>query len=227
MGGSASISVVVPVHNGERYLAAAIESVLAQSVEVEEILVADDGSTDASVAVARRYPRVTVLPGPHAGISPTTNRGVDAARGDLLAFIDADDLWTPRKLEIQMARMSSAPDMALIFGMAVNFLSPDLDAKAKLRLEPPSEPVPGFAAGALLVRRSVFARVGRWRTDVLLGGFIDWCARADDIGCARIVVPDLVLRRRLHGGNVGLRQPEARRDLLRVVKDARDRRRPT
>jgi glycosyltransferase involved in cell wall biosynthesis len=220
-----SISVVIPVYNGERYLGEAIESVLAQTVGGSEILVVDDGSTDGSAAVARRYPGVTVLQGPRQGIGAAMNRGISAARAELLTFLDADDLWTAAKLELQLARLAVESASALIFGMAVNFLSPDLAAETRQRFDAPGGPAPGLVSGALLMRRAAFERVGRFRVDLLVAGFIDWYARAEEMGMQRVVIPEVVLRRRVHGGNIGIRQPEARRDFVRVLKDRLDRRR--
>lgn len=219
------ISVVIPVYDGERYLGAAIESVLSQPVEVAEILVVDDGSSDGSVEVARRYPNVRVLPGAHAGISAALNRGISAAIGGTLAFLDADDLWSPHKLEKQIAMLRRASGPLLVFGLMLNFLSPDVDEETRRRIECPRDPLPGLVSGTLVARRSVVRRIGALRTDVVCGGFIDWCARAEDMGIARVIVPEVVLHRRLHGGNTSVRVPEARADFVRVVKTALDRRR--
>ena len=95
------VSVVIPVHDGERYLAAAIESVLEQTLPPAEVIVVDDGSTDSSVQVAERYaPQgVRCHSQANAGGGAARNRGVALSEGDFIAFLDADDLWELGKLE--------------------------------------------------------------------------------------------------------------------------------
>jgi glycosyltransferase involved in cell wall biosynthesis len=98
-----SVSVCIPVYNGERYLARAIESVLAQTIRPLEILVLDDGSTDSTSDVAARYPAVRTMRQPNRGIGYSRQRLVEEARGDWIAFLDHDDYWLPEKLERQCA----------------------------------------------------------------------------------------------------------------------------
>ena len=94
-----TISVVIPVFNGERYIAAAIDSVLSQTRPADEVIVVDDGSSDSTAAVLLSYGgRITVISQPNRGGADATNQGVAAARGAVLSFLDADDLWTPCKL---------------------------------------------------------------------------------------------------------------------------------
>ena len=118
-----AISVVMPVFNGERYLDEAIASVLAQSWRDLELILVDDGSTDASQSIAARHaavdPRVRALGHPggaNRGVAASRNAGVVAARAPLIAFIDADDRWTAAKLAEQQAIMARHPDIGLLAG---------------------------------------------------------------------------------------------------------------
>lgn len=225
MRSSADVSVVIPAFDAERYLAEAIGSVLAQSVAPREILVADDGSTDGTAAVARRFAGVTVLPGPHLGIGATWNRGIAAAAGRYIAFLDADDLWTPEKLAQQMEAMESRAAPGIVLGSVEQFISADASEEFRRRVACPPGPMPGYAAGAMLARREVFGRVGPFEPGLRMGAFIDWFHRADCLGVATVVLPQIHLLRRLHGGNFSLREAAARRDFARVAKAAIDRRR--
>lgn len=97
------MSVVIPCYNGAAYLRETLASVLAQTYQPIEVLVIDDGSTDNSAAIANEFgPPVRVIQQPNQGGSVARNRGIDEAQGDWIAFLDADDLWLPEKLERQV-----------------------------------------------------------------------------------------------------------------------------
>ena len=124
------VSVITIFLDAEAFLAEAVESVLAQSFDAFEILLVDDGSTDGGGAIARDYAsrhpgRVRYLQhegGVNRGMSASRNRGVAEARGELIAFIDADDVWRPGKLARQVAIMDAHPAVGLSCG-AVNYWS--------------------------------------------------------------------------------------------------------
>lgn len=105
------VSVIIPVYNGERYIAETIASVIAQTEPSWEIIAVNDGSKDKSleilVAEAAKDPRVRVLSVKNGGVSRARNIGVEAARGEHIAFLDQDDLWAPRKLELQLAQLKA------------------------------------------------------------------------------------------------------------------------
>lgn len=104
------ISVIIPCYNAERYIAATIASVLAQDQEDLEIIVVDDGSADASVALVRReFPGVRLEQQANAGVAAARNKGLSLARGQWVAFVDADDIWLPGKIAAQLAQMQALP----------------------------------------------------------------------------------------------------------------------
>src|SRR4051812_25106257 len=92
-----SVSAIVPMFNAASFIGEALESIFRQTRPVAEIIVVDDGSTDASVAIVSRYPMVKLLRKAHTGIGETVNEGIRAATGDILSFLDADDRWLPGK----------------------------------------------------------------------------------------------------------------------------------
>jgi len=217
------VSVVIPAYNAERFLAEAIESVLAQAYEPLEIIVVDDGSTDATAAITRRFaPAVVCIGQPNAGIGAARNRGVDAAGGELLAFLDADDLWTPGRLRRQVDQIASGSPVDMVFGMVEAFVDQGHVGTFLHEVPPPG---PGYLAGAMVVRRDTFRRVGPFATDVKVGEFIDWYARATDLGLTAMALPEVVLRRRLHDSNTGIRERDSRLDYARVLRSALARRR--
>ena len=109
------VSVVIPSYNQSRYLAEAIESVLAQSHPRVEVVVADDGSTDDSCDIAARYP-VRLIRHPNMGVSATRNAGFAASAGDFLVFLDGDDRLMPGALDIGARELAAAPDAAFAAG---------------------------------------------------------------------------------------------------------------
>lgn len=105
-----SLSVIIPCYNAERYIAATIDSVLAQRHADLEIIVVDDGSKDGSVArVRNRFPAVRVLEQSNQGVAAARNNGIGLASGHWIAFVDADDIWLPGKLQAQFTAMAAAP----------------------------------------------------------------------------------------------------------------------
>lgn len=218
------ISVIIPVHNGERYLGEAIRSVLDNGAAVSEILVVDDGSSDDSAGVAESFSQVRVIRQRQAGAGAARHLGVEHSREDWLAFLDADDLWLPHKLDVQRRWLEAHPRIAGVFGSAVQFASPDWSSGEA----PPAfdgSPQPAQLPGTLLLRRSAYAQAGPFSTQYRAGEFIDWYLRAEEAGCQFGAVPEVVLRRRLHARNSGRLQPENRQDYARIILQAMRRRR--
>lgn len=223
-GARALVSVIVPVWNSERYLEEALLGVLSQTGVDLELIVVDDGSTDTSASLVRR-----VAPGAryhrqdHAGISAALNAGLALAVGTHVAILDADDVWPSRSLERRLRLFDDDADLDAAAGHVEQFHSPDLDpAIARTILCPPA-PIPGFLMGSLLVRRSAFlATAFDSRFDAAQG--VEWFVRAVDAGLRVRMLPDVVLRRRLHASN------HSRRGIHRalypqILKASLDRRR--
>jgi glycosyltransferase involved in cell wall biosynthesis len=203
---------VIPVRDGEAYLGEAIASVLAQSPP-HEVIVVDDGSIDASAEVARSFGGpVRCLVQPPLGIATAVNRGLHAASGGLLASLDADDLWTRDKLAVQLDLLR--PGLDAVFGHLANF-----DEAG-----PAGPAMPGYSRGTMLIRREAFDRVGPF-ADWRLGEFVEWYARAVDAGLETLLHPDIVLLRRVHAANLGVRLRDERDEYARVLKSVLDRRR--
>ena len=108
------VSVLMPVYNCESYINKAIESVLDQTFQDFELIVVNDGSSDKSGEIASSYPQVRYFDRPHKGIPETRNFAVSKAEGELITFLDADDLWAPEKLEHQVKYLDEHPDCDII-----------------------------------------------------------------------------------------------------------------
>ena len=221
----APISVVIPAHNGERYLGEAIHSLLAQTLPAAEIIVVDDGSTDGSAEVAASFgDAVRIIRQENRGVAAARNTGVKAANEPYVAWLDQDDLATPRRLELQLDAFSLTPRPDVVFGRMSQFVSPDVPAELRARLSCDSRAQPAPLPSCFMAPVRIFNVVGE------LGGnpdttFVDWYLRATEHGMTFYYVPELVAHRRIHGGNRSYRNEELRREYVRTLKAALDRRR--
>jgi glycosyltransferase involved in cell wall biosynthesis len=202
---SERISVIIPVYNGERFLAEAIRSVLDQTLPPDEVIVVDDGSTDGSAALASQYAGVLVLQQPNRGIGAALNLGISHACGDLFAFLDADDRWLPDKLDKQVSALTVDPALDMVFGHVRQFHQ---GATAEGEI---GAIQPGLSRCSLLIRRSSFEKAGAFSEDANLHVFVDWYARAQEAGLRVQMLSDLLFERRIHDANLGRRTPDIQR----------------
>jgi glycosyltransferase involved in cell wall biosynthesis len=208
------VSVLMAVRDCEHYIAEALTSVLQGSHDDLDLIVVDDGSTDATAAVAERFgPPVHVVRQPPRGIARARNRGVELAVGDYLAFLDGDDLWPRDRIARQLRQFVVDPSLDLVFGSERRFRTGE-------RAQPPR---PARMATTMLVRRTAWDRVGPFAEDHTIGEFLDWLCRARDAGLREAGVRETALLRREHDANT-----TRGGDLTayaRILKTALDRRR--
>jgi glycosyltransferase involved in cell wall biosynthesis len=169
----APVTVVVPTYNSGHLVGDALTSVLAQTAPPEAVIVIDDGSTDDTAARLARYgARVRSIHQSNQGVSAARNRGLREARSEFVAFLDADDVWHPRKLEIQLSVLRARPDFGLL---GTGTFSWPAEAAPELSREPAAGrlvEVPWeqlavrnvFVTSSVLVRRAVLDRVGEFDT---------------------------------------------------------------
>jgi hypothetical protein len=197
------VSVVVPTRDSGRFLAETLESVAAQTLANHEVVVVDAGSTDDTLEIAARHAKARVISQRSTGLSGGWNEGIAAARGELVAFLDSDDLWHPRKLELQAAYLAGHPDVELVATRMRFFLSPG-------EVLPPAYLRPGLLdtdhaslfPGNILVRTRLFGVVGRFDSSLAIAGDMDWFARIQDRQIATHVLPETLYFKRLHAGNL-------------------------
>jgi glycosyltransferase involved in cell wall biosynthesis len=221
------VSAIIPVRDGAPYVASAIESVLAQTEPPAELLVIDDGSTDGTAGIVSQFSGrgVRLIQQRPRGAAAARNEGVKLARYELLAFLDADDLWTSTKLERQCAELQSDTTLDMVFGYVRQFVSADVEPATRARLRCPNESVAGYLVGTMLIRRKSFERVGLFETDWEIGEFLAWYARAQLLGLREKMIPTVLLMRRLHRTNQGILKRCERGDYVRIVKKILDGRR--
>lgn len=219
------ISVITPVFNGERYLAAALQSIHAQTLSPAEVIVVNDGSSDRSADIASSFESTRLLNIPHAGVGVARNQGVRAATGTLLAFLDADDLWLPHALESLLSPLLADPQLDAVFGGVQHFVSEDCPAETAKKYFVQQGAGNEKMCGAMLIRSRSFHRAGGFDEGGAVD-FIGWYQRAQEAGLRMAVIAPVVLRRRIHGSNTTiLHRAEVQRDYLALVRESLARRR--
>lgn len=214
-------------YNCELYVAQAIESVLAQTLPSDEIIVVDDGSTDGTADVLRSFAgQIHAIFHQNCGPGAALNVAIAASTGDALAFLDCDDLWTPEKLRFQSEVLSNEPELEAVFGFVRQFASPDLDPHAAQKFLIPDDAQPGLSKIALLIRRAAFQRVGGFNENLKASDFVDWYVRAKSIGLRWRMLDHVVALRRHHLNNTGrLMRGKEHDEIMRSLKASLDMRR--
>jgi len=222
----AKVSVILPVYNGAPYLEEALRSVLAQTHSPYEILIIDDGSTDGSAQIAKGFgSSVKYHKQPHQGQSTARNHGVQLANGDTFAFLDADDLWVQDKLHSQIIAFEQNPQLDIVSGHVQQFYSPDLEEAFRKKIHCPKGSFPVYIGGAMLIKREAFFRVGLFETNLQVGVDMSWTLRAQEAKLNMSLLPQIVLKRRLHKNNKGIVLRHLIHQRLHFVKASLDRRR--
>ncbi|MEZ5567990.1 MAG: glycosyltransferase family A protein [Halioglobus sp.] len=211
--GAWRISVVIPLYNGASHIGEALDSVFAQAWPDLEVIVVDDGSTDDSAAVVQAYPApVTLLRQANSGSGAARNRGVAAATGELLAFLDADDLWAPDKLQRQTACFEARPELDVVWGRVREF---------QHGRAPEDSDTPTFGGGhpgSALMRIEAFHRCGGFPLDLRQTEVIEWASRMRAAHLEQCTLDAVVMYRRLHPGNKGRVNPANKREYLQALK---------
>jgi glycosyltransferase involved in cell wall biosynthesis len=216
-----SVSAIMTVRDGELYINEAIDSMLGQSDPPDEIVIVDDGSRDGTVAIIEAYGDpvrlIRLTQEAPRGQGAALNTALDVIGGELIAFLDSDDVWPLHKLELQCGALDQDPALDLVFGHVEEFISPDLtdDERAELRVT--DGPVPAKLRGSMLIRREAMRRAGPFSSEWKVAEFVDWYSRANDEGLREEMLGDVVLRRRLHRTNIGRRRKEARVEYATVM----------
>ncbi len=221
------VSVIISAFNSESYIEEAIASVLGQEWEPLELIIVDDGSTDDTAALARRFgPRLRVLGGPEQGLAATRNRGIEAAHGAYLMHFDADDVLAQSAIRNLMEVFQQEDRCDIVAGRLSSFLSPDISNALASRLRVPHEPQRGHLSGVAIVRRDVFERVGPLNESYNPAVDLEWWQRAGGHGVNIRLIDEVVAYRRIHGANSSLRNGQLHKDVsLRIVREALARKR--
>jgi len=212
------ISAVIVARNAERFLRAALQSVLEQTLPPAEVIVVDGNSEDATAEIARSFSGVKYELQKESGLANARNQGIQSSVGEFIAFLDADDLWLPNKLKTQLEHLHWKSEAMACLASVKLFLEPNVLLPSNYEPESFHKEQIGYTPGAMLARRTVFDRVGLFDPDLTIATDSDWFARFldDKVPCA--IIPDLVLFKRIHEGNISRNLPRYRAETYQVVR---------
>lgn len=219
------ISVVIPAFNAESYLAEALDSIFAQDRQPHEVIVVDDGSTDNTAGIAKSYPDVRYIHQRNQGQPTARNQGLAHATGELISFLDADDMWLPNKSSIQLKYLAAHPEKVCVMSRAQNFLQPGVPQPKWVTDAMLGETFNAYSLGTLLAHRSVFEKVGNFNPTILGSGETEWFVRLVEAGITVGILSEVLLRRRIHANNVSADTASQVHNRLLILKEVIDRKR--
>jgi glycosyltransferase involved in cell wall biosynthesis len=202
------VDVIIPVLNGSKTIQAAIDSALNQDSANTFVVVVDAGSTDGTIELVKTIddPRVQLISGMGTlTAGAARNRGVEASNSSWISFLDADDLWPYGRTDCMLKRVSD-PGREIAVGRMIIF--PDGADVDPTRVWPLANSYPAPLAGGVLLSRSLFNTVGEFDLKLRVGEFIDWMARARNLGIREVATNTVVLLRRNHEYNTSKTRKE-------------------
>ena len=215
------VTVIIPVYNYANYIGATLDSVFAQTYCPIEVIVVDDGSTDNSADIVRGYPEVQYFYQSNQGVSVARNVAIAAAKGEFIAFLDADDLWKPDKLSLQIAYMLENPYIGITGTKAINFLESDTQLPPWLRDDPNWEEVTVIIPSTMVVHKSVFSQVGDFSVDYPVSQDTEWLWRAKDAKIPMFNINEILTLRRFHGSNLSwLMAGSCKSEMFKMIKQS-------
>jgi len=218
------VSIIIPVYNGEAFLADAISSIIRQNYVPLEIIVVDDGSTDNSAAIAKSFPGVVYLYQENRGHQVARNHGLQLAKGNIIGFLDADDLWSDDKLKLQLSWFRKNPSTEIVVGYTQRMQLTNIK-DGKYEFQNFSDPVLGMSFQASLIRKSVFDKVGLIDESFRQCDDWDWFMRAKELGIAVVVHREVVTFYRRHDNNMTNQMTSGNHYTMMMLKKSLDRRR--
>jgi glycosyltransferase involved in cell wall biosynthesis len=232
-----SVSVIVPVYNGVKFFRQAMRNLKDQGYDALEVIVIDDGSTDDTAQIAAEFSAfVRYVYQDNRGPSAARNHGLALAQGEIIAFLDIDDLWPDQKLVKQLQPFYNNPDLDIVWGqvqqmralsseVSVTDAQKTLQPSTEVQFLPFSQPVVSFNLGSALFRRGVFEKIGIFDESQIHAEDVDWFMRAREANLNLQVLPEVTLLYRKHDTNMTHDKVAGKDHFLRALKKSIDRRR--
>ena len=216
-----SLSVVIPAFDASATLVETLDSVAAQTQKPSEVIVVDDGSTDATADIAVLHClRPKIIRQANMGIAAAINRGVGESEGDCLAILDSDDLWEANWLA-EATKALAERNVDAVFGRMITFLDPSLSPEDAARLHYQAQADRSLLLGACVLRREAFATLGGFNTALRTGYFIDFYHRFLIAGMKSDHLSHVGLHRRIREGSFSRRvKGSLAQDFLQIARAA-------
>lgn len=221
------VSVIIAVKNGEKYLTTAIESVLKQTYKNKnyEIIVIDGNSTDNTSKIAQSYCQIRYFLQNSKGIAQAYNQGIDESKGELIAFLSCDDMWTPEKLETQVEYMINHPEIEYTVAKVKFFLEEGHSPPSGFRTELLKGAHVGKIMETLVVKKSLFAKIGKLNPEFTVAEDVDWFSRCQDAKISMAVISQILLHKRVHDTNLSLNDKQNTQNILKLLRQSIKRKR--
>ncbi len=221
---SVSVSVILPIYNAERYLAEAVESVFLYHFEPLELIVVDDGSTDRGAELIPAFGKnIHYVYQSNQGPSSARNTGLSMATGEIIAFIDADDIWPEGKLKTQLQLLHDLPEIDVVWGKSRYQFESEAVVHYFSETEFAADTVFNAFLGAALFRKRVFERVGLFDSTLRFGEDWDWLNRASELRVPILKTEDCSLIYRVHAQNMTSDKKEVDFHTVKLLKKKLDR----
>lgn len=224
------VSVIIPVYNREKYIAATLQSVFDQDYRPLEVIVVDDGSTDNSAEIIRSFKEALYFFQRHKGSGPALarNLGIRHSRGELISFLDSDDIWLSAKTRLQSDFLMKNPKIGYVLCQVKNFLEAGVDQPSWINGNETNHTCSSYLPSALMAGRSLFDQIGFFDPHFALGEDTDWFFRAKEKVIPMAILPEILLHRRIHEANLMHMHEDrlwSKDNLIRIIKASLDRRR--
>lgn len=219
------ISVIVPAYNAAVFLTEAIQSIQQQCYDPLEIIVIDDGSTDETSEIAKNFNNILrYVYQENQGPAVARNTGLKLAEGEIIAFLDADDLWPENKLNSQLAYFNQEPSLEIVIGRVQCLLREDTTT-GEVKFKEFAQPTIAVNLGAGLFKKSVFDKLGYFDLSLRQSEDVDLFMRIREAGVSMATIETVTLYYRIHGDNITRDRTEQKTLFLKALKKSLDRRR--
>ncbi len=218
------VSVIIPAYNGEKYLAEAIENVTNQDYQPLEIILIDDGSTDKTAEIAAEFKNsIRYISQQNSGPAAARNRGISMANGDVIAFLDVDDLWSDDKLKLQADYLANNPSVEIVQGLIQNLKISPLTNDNVAIFEKEYHPYNYINLGSGLYRKLVFDKIGLFDESLRYAEDVDWFIRAWENSISKVVLKQVTLFYRKHRENMTVGKTLTELGFVKIFKKHLDR----
>jgi len=219
-GDSPLVSIIMPVYNGENYVKQALESLFRDVYLPLEVIAVDDGSSDNTSHIIGQYENVRYVYQDNEGVASARNKGISLSRGEIIAFLDCDDIWQPDRLTATVSYFHQHPETGYVLSKQMMFVEPGFDVPTWVKPEWLEKPQDASNTGVLVARRVTFDRVGLFNVDMGSGEDTEWLVRAREAGVPMARLQEVALLRRIHEKTLSVQTLRRRKDNLMEIARA-------